>query len=200
LKYKQIWDYILENRLEVHMTNKKALLIVDVQNDFCPGGALGVSDGDKIIPIINSIMDKFEMILASKDWHPRKTIHFEKWPQHCIQNTYGAEYHPELNSKKIQQVFFKGTYNKDDGYSAFEASNINLEDFLRKKEITDLYIVGLATDYCVKFSGKDAIKKHFNMYVVTDAIAAVNLNPEDGQNALNELKELGARLIISDEI
>src|SRR5690606_19482878 len=110
---------------------KKALLIVDVQNDFCPGGALAVKDGDKVVPVINGIIDKFDLVLASKDWHPVDSVHFEKWPVHCVQNTYGADFHPDLQTDKIDRVLLKGTQNKDDGYSAFEATNVSLADFLR---------------------------------------------------------------------
>src|SRR5277367_3833051 len=128
----------------------KALLIVDVQNDFCPGGTLAVPEGDKVVPVINQLMDQFPIVVASKDWHPKDTVHFQKWPPHCVQGTKGAEFHPGLDASKVQKIFLKGNHNKDDGYSAFEATNDNLAAFLKKKEVTDLYIVGLATDYCVK--------------------------------------------------
>jgi len=136
---------------------KKALLIVDVQNDFCPGGALGVKEGDKVVSVINSIIDKFDFVISSQDWHPEESIHFEKWPPHCIANTYGADFHPALNTEKIGLKLQKGTANKDDGYSAFEATNVSFSDFLRKNNITNLYVCGLATDYCVKASALDAI-------------------------------------------
>ncbi len=102
----------------------KALLIVDVQNDFCPGGTLAVPEGDKVVPVINQIMDFFPLVIASKDWHPTDSVHFKKWPPHCLQNTPGSDFHPQLNSSKIKTVFLKGTKNKDDGYSTFS--------FLRK--------------------------------------------------------------------
>jgi nicotinamidase/pyrazinamidase len=175
----------------------KALLIVDVQNDFCPGGALGIEQGDKVIPVINQIINHFDLVVASKDWHPDKTIHFNKWPVHCVKNTRGAEFHPDLKTSNINQVFYKGTRNVDDGYSAFEATNINLEEFFREKGVDDIYIVGLATDYCVKETAIEASKKGFNIYVVTDAIEAVNVHPGDSVKALEEVKNTGGILITS---
>ena len=179
---------------------KKALLIVDVQNDFCPGGALAVKDGDKVVPVINGIIDKFDLVLASKDWHPVDSVHFEKWPVHCVQNTYGADFHPDLQTDKIDRVLLKGTQNKDDGYSAFEATNVSLADFLREEGVTDLYVCGLATDYCVKATALDACKLGFRTYVITDAVAAVNLNPGDDKKALEEISSQGCILVNSKEI
>lgn len=179
---------------------KKTLLIVDVQNDFCPGGALAVKDGDKVVPVINGIIDKFDLVLASKDWHPVDSVHFEKWPVHCVQNTYGADFHPDLQTDKIDRVLLKGTQNKDDGYSAFEATNVSLADFLREEGVTDLYVCGLATDYCVKATALDACKLGFRTYVITDAVAAVNLNPGDDKKALEEISSQGCILVNSNEI
>ncbi len=178
----------------------KALLVVDVQNDFCPGGALAVPDGDKVVPVINELMEQFTLVVASKDWHPRDSIHFKKWPPHCIQDSNGAEFHPRLNSKKIRQVFLKGTKNKDDGYSAFEATSDDLTDVLRRNHVTDLYVTGLATDYCVRASALDAIRKGFRTYVVTDAIEAVNVNPDDGRKAVEEMKKAGVQLVASADV
>lgn len=178
----------------------KALLIVDVQNDFCPGGALAVKDGDKVVPVINKIMDRFEVIVASKDWHPTNTKHFEKWPVHCVQNTYGAAFHPQLNEENIKEVFLKGTSQEDDGYSAFEATSNNLESYLRKKHITDLYVTGLATDYCVLASALDAHKRHFNVLVVADAVRGVEVTQGDVARAIEEMKHNGIVFVSSDEV
>ncbi len=178
----------------------KALLVVDVQNDFCPGGTLAVPDGDKVVAVINRLMDQFELVVASKDWHPPDSVHFKKWPPHCVQNTAGAEFHPRLNSGKILQVFFKGTINKDDGYSAFEATSDDLARVLKDKGVTELYVAGLATDYCVRASALDAVRKGFRTYVVTDAIQAVNVNPGDGKKALKEMTDSGVDLITSRNI
>ena len=179
---------------------KKALLIVDVQNDFCPGGALAVKDGDKVVPVINGIIDKFDLVLASMDGLPVDSVHFLKWPAHCVHNTYGADFHPDLQTDKIDRVLLKGTQNKDDGYSAFEATNVSLADFLREEGVTDLYVCGLATDYCVKATALDACKLGFRTYVITDAVAAVNLNPGDDKKALEEISSQGCILVNSNEI
>ena len=178
----------------------KGLLIVDVQNDFCPGGALAVPQGDAVVPVINRLMEQFDLVVASKDWHPGQTAHFQKWPVHCVQGTNGAGFHPGLRSDKIQQVFLKGTGNADDGYSAFEATNVNLEAYLRSRDVTELYIAGLATDYCVRASALDAASKGFATHVVTDAIAAVNVQATDGQKALEEIGRAGVHLISAGDL
>jgi nicotinamidase/pyrazinamidase len=178
----------------------RGLLIVDVQNDFCPGGSLPVSGGDNVVPVINRVLGQFDVIVASKDWHPAGSVHFKKWPPHCVQDAAGAEFHPQLLRGKIQQVFLKGTRDKDDGYSAFEATNVELVTYLKQADITELYIVGLATDYCVKASALDALKHGFHTYVVTDAVAAVNVRPDDGMHALEEMKRSGVTLLDSSQI
>ena len=179
---------------------KKAILIVDVQNDFCPGGALAVKDGDKVVPVINSLMERFDVVISSQDWHPADSIHFEKWPPHCIAGTQGADYHPALKKEKIGLRLFKGTANKDDGYSAFEATNVSLSAFLQEHHIQNLYVCGLATDYCVKASALDAVKEGFHTFVITDAVAAVNLQAGDYRKALQEMYTGGCILLESDEI
>lgn len=178
----------------------KGLLIVDVQNDFCPGGALAVAEGDKIVPVINGLMQRFDVVVASKDWHPAGSVHFQKWPPHCVENTNGASFHPRLAEEKIQQIFLKGTGNKDDGYSAYEATNLDLDQYLKSRGVTELYVTGLATDYCVKASAIDAVRKGFVTAVVTDAVAAVNVHARDGENALEEMSAAGVRLVSSDKI
>lgn len=179
---------------------KKALLIVDVQNDFCPGGALAVKDGDKVVPVINKIAAGFDFVISTQDWHPVDTVHFKKWPVHCVAHTPGAEFHSDLDVNQIDLKLLKGTENKDDGYSAFEATNISLPAFLKENQIESLYITGLATDYCVRASALDAVENGLQTYVVTDAIAAVNLEPDDGQKTLSELENKGVILLKSDEI
>ncbi len=178
----------------------KILLIVDVQNDFCPGGALAVNNGDRVVPVINQIINEFDFVIASKDWHPEETIHFDNWPVHCVRNTKGAELHPDLKADKIGQILLKGTGNRNDGYSAFEATNIFLEKFLKEKEINELFVTGLATDYCIKATAIEAIEKGFNTFVITDAIKAVNVHPGDNSKALMEMKKAGCNLITSKEI
>lgn len=179
---------------------KKALLIVDVQNDFCPGGALGVKDGDKVVAVINAIIDKFDIAISSQDWHPAESVHFKNWPVHCVAETKGADFHPDLEKEKINLKLLKGTENKDDGYSAFEATNASLADYLHENKISNLYVCGLTTDYCVKASVLDALNHGFHVHVITDAIKPVNARPGDDKRALNEMFRAGATLISSEEI
>jgi len=178
----------------------KALLIVDLQNDFCKGGSLAVPEGETIVPKVNRLMDKFPLIIASKDWHPEKTVHFDQWPVHCVKNTFGADFHPDLNINNIQKIFLKGTGNRDDGYSAFQATNENLSAFLNKKKITDIYVCGLATDYCVKVSALDAVKAGFEVFLITDAVKSVEVKPGDVDRALEEIKNAGVVFVLSEEL
>lgn len=179
---------------------KKALLIVDVQNDFCPGGALGVKDGDKTVPVINNLMDKFDVVISSQDWHPEDSVHFGHWPQHCVANTPGADFHPDLNTEKIDLKLLKGTENKDDGYSAFEAANVSLSGYLHANNISNLYVCGLTTDYCVKATALDAVAEGFHVFVITDAVKPVNASPGDDKKALAEMHRAGCTLVESGEI
>jgi len=178
----------------------KALLVVDVQNDFCPGGSLAVPDGDKVVPVINDLMEKFPLVVASKDWHPSETIHFKKWPVHCVRETRGSELHPALNTKKIDKIFLKGTDNKDDGYSAFEATSDNLNNYLRMQGISELYVTGLATDYCVRASALNAVENGFKTFIVEDAIKGVEVNAGDVEKAKKEMKDKGILFINSREV
>ncbi|MCE5204864.1 MAG: nicotinamidase [Porphyromonadaceae bacterium] len=179
---------------------KKALLIVDVQNDFCPGGALGVKEGDKVVPVINKLMKQFDLVISSQDWHPADSVHFEKWPVHCVAGTWGAQLHADLKDHKIDLKLRKGTDNEDDGYSAFEATNVALTKYLRDHEVTTIYVCGLTTDYCVKQTALDAVKQGFHTFVITDAIAAVNAQPGDDRSALHEMYAAGCILMESEEI
>lgn len=174
----------------------EALFIVDVQNDFCPGGALPVPDGDRVVPVINRLIDKFQLTAASQDWHPQETDHFESWPPHCVQETAGARLHPDLKQEEIDKVFRKGTGNRDDGYSAFEADQ-NLEAYFRENEVEDLYVTGLATEYCVKETALEALERGFNVYLVEEAVAGIE--PEDVEQALEEMREKGIKIIARAE-
>lgn len=178
----------------------KSFLIVDVQNDFCTGGALEVKEGEMVVPVINKLMPHFPLVVASMDWHPAGSSHFGKWPPHCVKQTDGADMHKDLHMSMIEKIFLKGTEGKDDGYSAFEATNMNLTGFLKSKGVTDLYIAGLATDYCVLETVIDAIDSGFNTFVITDAIRPVEVNPGDGQKALEKMADAGAHLIGSSDI
>jgi len=188
------------------MKLKKALLIVDVQNDFCPGGALGIKDGDKIIPAINKYIKIFVAkklpIFATRDWHPKKTAHFKKfggvWPVHCVQGTKGAQFHPRLKLPKDAILVYKGMDPKKDSYSAFQAEDANgmsLPNLLKILGIKELYIAGLATDYCVKFTMYDAISKGFKVKILLDAVKGVNLKLHDSEEAIKEMVKMGAKKI-----
>lgn len=179
---------------------KKALLIVDVQNDFCPGGSLAIKEGNQIVPIINDLMNKMDLVIATQDWHPQDSTHFLKWPVHCVANTDGAKLNPGLNHDKIDQITLKGTGHDDPGYSAFDATNISLPYYLREQDVESLYVVGLATDYCVRASALDAVKLGLHTYIVTDAIAAVDLKEGDGKKALDEMYKAGCLLIEAKDV
>lgn len=182
------------------MKTKKALLIVDVQNDFCPGGSLAIKEGNDIVPVINELMDKVDVVITTQDWHPEGSTHFEDWPVHCVADTKGSELNPKLDKQKIDQKVLKGTRDDNHGYSAFDATNISLEDYLKEQDVGSLYVVGLATDYCVRASALDALKLGFHTYVVTDAIAAVNLKEGDGKKALDEMYKAGGILIEAKDV
>lgn len=193
------------------MKLKKALLVVDVQNDFCPKGALAVPEGDKIIPNINKYIKIFSEnkspIFATRDWHPKKTIHFKKyggpWPIHCVQDTKGAKFHPKLKLTREAILLYKGMDPKEDSYSAFQAKDENGIKFLNLLKILgiqEIYIAGLATDYCVKFSARDCLKNGFKVKILTDAIKGVNLKPTDSREALKEMFKAGAKKSTLKEI
>jgi nicotinamidase/pyrazinamidase len=188
------------------MKSKKALLIVDVQNDFCPGGALGVPEGDKIVPAINKYAKIFAkkklLVFATRDWHPIKTKHFRDfggvWPVHCVQNTKGAAFHPKLKLPKDVILLYKGIDPQKDGYSAFEAedtSGMNFSKLLKLLGVKELYIAGLATDYCVKFTAREALKEGFKVKILLDAIKGVNLKPGDSREAIKEMVKQGAKKV-----
>jgi len=178
----------------------KALLIVDLQNDFCPGGALAAPKGDEIVPVVNALIDKFELIIASKDWHPEGSVHFEKWPVHCVHDTEGAAFHPGLNTTKIDEILLKGTGNRDDGYSAFEATNINLTDYLHQHQVDSLYVCGLTTEYCVKATAMDAQEAGFRTFVVEDAIMGVEQKKGDAEMAIRAMKAGGIQTVTASKI
>lgn len=178
----------------------KALLIVDVQNDFCPSGALAAPQGDRVVPVINSIMDKFKLIVASKDWHPEKTVHFDIWPKHCIQGTKGAEFHPDLIIDSIDITVLKGTQDQEEGYSIFEGIDVDLEKYLKQRGVDELYITGLVTEYCVKETAIDAVKRGFKTYVVRDAVEGVRQKEGDVERAFEEMEKEGVRIVSSSEV
>lgn len=175
------------------------LIIVDVQNDFCPGGALPAPKGNDIIPVINQLMDHFPLIVASKDWHPAQTVHFEKWAVHCVRATSGSAFHPDLNVGKINEVFLKGTGNSDDGYSAFEATNMDLSYWLNKNNVDTVYVCGIATEYCVFSTAMDALKSGFKVKILTDAVAEIEVKEGDTDRTFEKMKKAGIELVSSEE-
>jgi nicotinamidase/pyrazinamidase len=188
------------------MKLKKALLVVDIQNDFCPGGALGISGGDKIIPAVNKYIKIFSKnklpIFISRDWHPKKTAHFKKfggiWPVHCVQNTKGASFHPKLKIPKEAVIISKGMDPEEDSYSAFQARDDygrSLLNLLKIFGVEEIYIAGLATDYCVRYSSVDALKSGFKVKILKDAIQGVNIKPQDSKEALAQITGMGAKEI-----
>ena len=182
------------------MAKKRCLLIIDLQNDFCAGGALAVAGADEIIAPINRIMCRFDLVVASRDMHPYGSRHFEKWPVHCVQGTPGAEFHPGLDTRSLDCLIEKGTTLEDDGYSDFESTNLDLAAYLREQGVEELFVCGLATDYCVKETVLDALRHGFTAIVLTDCVRAVDVQPGDGQRALQEMQDHGARIMASDDI
>jgi nicotinamidase/pyrazinamidase len=187
------------------MQGRDALVIIDVQNDFCPGGALAVSHGDQVVPALNRYIDKFRRsnlpIIATRDWHPEKTTHFKAygglWPPHCIQGTQGAEFHADLALPADTVVVSSGIGPDEEGYSGFEGRDdqgASLADVLRANAVGRIFVGGLATDYCVKHTVLDGLKHGFKVTVLKDAIRGVNLKPEDSERAIAEMSEAGAEV------
>lgn len=178
--------------------NKRALVVVDVQNDFCPGGALAVHDGDQVVAPLNDLIEEFlqrgDLVVKSRDWHPVQTKHFATyggaWPVHCVQHTHGAQFHPQLSDDPRIVVVSKGL-GDEDGYSAFE--NTDLASILREHNIEQIWIGGLATDYCVKNTVLDALRQGFRVNLLTDAMRPVDLTPGDGLRALEQMRQAGAK-------
>jgi len=196
----------------------KALILVDIQNDFLPGGALGVPEGDAVIPVANRLQDIFEIVVATQDWHPANhgsfaTNHPGKkpyeqidldgllqtlWPVHCVQGTLGAELAPNLKRDRIRKVFQKGTDAGIDSYSGFfdngHRKATGMGEWLKSQRVTEVYVCGLATDYCVKFTALDAIELGFKTHVIEDACRGVNLNPADVTKALEQMGRAGVHI------
>jgi nicotinamidase/pyrazinamidase len=182
-----------------------ALILVDIQNDFCPGGSLAVAEGDEVVPVANELEKYFDLVVATKDWHPPGHASFETlWPPHCVQGTAGAEFHPALDTSRVAHVFLKGTDPAVDSYSGFfdneHKLSTGLGDYLRAQGVARVFVCGLATDYCVKFTALDALRLGFDTTVVADACRAVNVNAGDGERALEEMRSAGAHITTSEEI
>jgi nicotinamidase/pyrazinamidase len=187
------------------MASKDALIVVDVQNDFCPGGTLAVADGDQVVPVLNRYIDQFIKaglpIFATRDWHPEKTSHFTTgggpWPPHCVQGSKGAEFHPDLKLPLGTVMVSAGTGADEDGYSGFlgrDENGAKLADLLRQRVIERIFIGGLATDYCVKHTVLDGLKEGFKVVLLADSVRGVNLKPGDSARAIEEMRNAGAEV------
>ncbi len=205
------------------MSSSDALLVVDIQNDFCPGGALAVPGGDQIIPLVNALQARFEHVVLSQDWHPGGHQSFASshpgrqpfemievpyglqvlWPDHCVQGTRGAEFHNELDTTRAKLIVRKGMYPHIDSYSAFRENDrrtsTGLAGYLKELNIRRLFLCGIATDFCVKWSALDARATGFDVVVIEDACRGINV---DGslEAARSEMLEAGVRLIHADDV
>lgn len=201
-----------------------ALIMVDLQNDFCPGGSLAVPEGDQIMPLINRLQTQFKLIVASLDWHPPEHTSFAAnhppltvgdsieiagaqqilWPVHCVQGSVGAQFHVGLDQNRVQQVVHKGVDPNIDSYSVFfdnaHQRSTGLYDYLQAENIKTVYLVGLATDYCVKYSALDAAKLGFTVFVITDACRGVELNLGDVAAAYAQMQAAGITLVDSASV
>ena len=202
----------------------KTLISVDLQNDFCPGGALEVQNGNEVIPVANQLMAHFELVVATKDWHPADHKSFAAnhpwrrpgqvidlngldqilWPIHCVQESFGSEFAAELNTEAIDHIFYKGTDPEIDSYSGFfdngHRRSTGLGEFLREKNVREVFILGLATDYCVKYSVLDALKLDFVTHLVIDGCRGIGLEEGDVEEAISEMRAAGARIVHSQEL
>ena len=204
---------------------KKALVLVDLQNDFIPGGSLAVREGDAVIPVANAVQKKFGgLILATQDWHPKNHGSFASnypgkhpgdvielgglqqvlWPDHCVQGSRGAQFHPVLDRSRVTKVFRKGTDPEIDSYSTFfdnaHRKATGLGDYLESEEVTDVYLLGLATDYCVKYSALDSAQLGFKTHVIIDGCRGVELNRGDTQAAIDEMRKAGVEIMNSGDL
>lgn len=188
----------------MQVSKADALLIVDVQNTFCPGGTLPMTDGHAVVAPLNRVMPLFDAgrVLATQDWHPANHCSFKEnggtWPVHAVQNTPDAELHPDLDRSRLAAVIQKGTGREKDSFSGFDGTD--LADRLRALGVRRVFIGGLATDYCVKANALDARRECFEVVVLTDACRAVNVQPGDGDRALAEMQAVGCRLTTTDEL
>ena len=201
-----------------------ALILVDIQNDFVPGGALAVPQGGRVVEVANRLMPHFDLVVATQDWHPVDHVSFAArhadkhpgdvveldelqqilWPQHCIKETHGADFVDGLNVAGIHHVARKGTDRSIDSYSGFfdngRARSTGLGDFLKQRGVHRVFIVGLATDYCVKFTALDAVRLGFVTYLVQDGCRGVDLNPGDVDRAIEEMAKAGVCVVDSAEV
>jgi nicotinamidase/pyrazinamidase len=184
-----------------------ALILVDIENDFCPGGALAVAEGDQIVEPVNRLMPHFPLVISTQDWHPANHVSFKAqggpWPPHCVQGTRGAELHPALETQTIAHYLRKASSPDKDDYSEFEGKDEqgrSLDQVLKGHNVKRIFAVGLATDYCVLATVLDGLKLGYDVVAITDSMRAVNVEPEDGAKALRQMSEAGASLMTSDDI
>jgi nicotinamidase/pyrazinamidase len=201
----------------------RALLLIDIQNDFMPFGSLPVEAGDEVVPVANALAPLFELVVATQDWHPAGHASFASshagrragevidvaglpqvlWNDHCVQNTPGASFHSGLDVAQVDHVVRKGTDPGIDSYSGFFDNNhakyTGLSVYLRERGVSEIWLVGVATDYCVKFTALDGRGEGFDVVVVEDGCRAVNLAPDDGARALAEMVSAGCRVVSSGE-
>lgn len=180
---------------------KRALLIVDVQNDFCPGGGYPVPEGDAVVEPINRVLEYARehdwLVVASRDWHPEKTAEMEGWSAHCIRNTYGAEFHTDLAIDENMVVISKGEDLGPAHYSAFNGDEVDLDKLLKQEGIVELYVAGLATDYCVKQTVLDAVARAYDVTVIADGCRGVKVSNEE---VFAELGGLGVKILESKDL
>jgi nicotinamidase/pyrazinamidase len=205
-------------------SSKTALVMVDIQNDFCQGGSLAVPGGDEIVSVANALQPYFDLVIATQDWHPQDHTsfavnHTERkvgevidldgiaqvlWPAHCVQNTKGAEFHPQLELKRIDKIVHKGADRLIDSYSAFfdnaHVRSTGLADYLQENGVTEIYIMGLATDYCVKYSCLDAAQLELKTHVIVDACRGIDLQGGDVEKALVEMRSVGVDIVYSQDL
>lgn len=192
-------------------TERAALVVVDVQNDFCQSGSLPVAEGDRVVPVMNRYIELFREaglpIYFTRDWHPPTTIHFAGfgglWPPHCVQATRGAEFHPELNVPNDAIIITKGDDPNEDSYSGFDGKDEQgkrLADSLKEKGVRRLFVGGLATDYCVRQTALDGLKAGFDVTVLEDGVRGVDVKPGDSVRALDEMKRSGADISIFENV
>lgn len=206
------------------MNRMKAFVVVDVQNDFLPGGALAIRGGNEILPMINDLFkEPFDLIVASKDWHPRNHASFAAnqgklvgevislggveqvlWPVHCVQGSSGAQFAPGLETDRIDKIFYKGINENIDSYSCFfdngHVHSTGLNEYLKGQKIDDLFFAGLATDYCVKYSVADALALGFGCFVIVDCCRGVDEDHNNCQKALIEMQQMGCQLITAKQV
>jgi nicotinamidase/pyrazinamidase len=183
-----------------------ALVVVDVQYDFCPGGALAVADGDAVVPVINRLVPGFAVVATTQDWHPPNHCSFadeprfvdKSWPRHCVAETPGAALHARLELPDVRVTVRKGTDPEVEAYSGFQ--DTGLEQALRDREVSKIYVCGLATDYCVKATALDAAAAGFETFLVLDACRGVDVPEGSVENAVEEMREAGVKTILSAEV